>query len=116
MNLVKSLFDGLNHEEKARIFNERKYFISYDLYTLYNLYALICGAIPVVVPDENVSKEEWLANEADRYGIAYGFDDIDRAVATRDRMLRRIERIRTGEDEMLGRFVRKCLEAFASGQ
>ena len=108
--------DGLTHGEKARIFNERKYFISYDLYTLYNLYALICGAIPVVVPDENVSKEEWLADEADRYGIAYGFDDIDWAVATRDRMLRRIERIRAGEDEMLGRFVRKCHEAFASGQ
>jgi hypothetical protein len=104
--------DQLTHEEKAQVFNERKYFISYDLYTLYNLYALICGCLPIVVPDENVSKEEWLADEGDRYGIAYGFDDVDRAMATREKMLERIERIRAGEDAMLRSFVSKCREAF----
>lgn len=105
--------DNLLHDEKAEIFNRTKYFFSYDLYTLYNLYALICGCIPVVIPDPAVSKEEWLADEADRYGIAYGLDDLPWAIATRSKMLRRLEGLRTREDEMLHQFINTCRTAFS---
>jgi hypothetical protein len=106
--------DDLSHAEKARVFNEAEFFYSYDLYTLYNLYALICGCIPVVIPEPGVAKEDWLPEEHDRYGIAYGFEDVDWAISTRPKMLERLAMIRRGEDEMLHEFVRTCRREFSA--
>jgi hypothetical protein len=39
----------------------------------------MCGCVSVVIPDPGVSKFDWLKNELNAFGVAYGFDDIDRA-------------------------------------
>ncbi len=79
--------DGLSHEELAKIFNEFKYFVCYDLYTMYCRYAAMCGCIPVVVPQEGLSKEDWRPEIANRYGIAYGWEDIPWAIESREKLL-----------------------------
>lgn len=74
--------DGLPNKEIARIFNESEYCVSYDLHTFYSQYAALCGCKSIVVPDRNLDKEEWVAEPEFRYGIAYGEDDLERAIAT----------------------------------
>lgn len=106
--------DGMSHEECAAVFNKVKYFYCYDLYTMSASYAAVCGSIPIVVPEPDLSKEAWVPDERDRYGIAYGVDDIPWALATRDNLLARIAQIREEQDVMLRNFVRTCHEAFCS--
>lgn len=83
--------DGMSHCEVARVFNQCRYFVSYDLYSMYSRYAAMCGCIPVVIPRGGLPKEEWRPEIGTRYGIAYGWDDIDWAVRTRDDMLQYLD-------------------------
>lgn len=84
------LIDGKSHEEVANIFKTVKQFISYDTYTAYSLFAVLCGCESVVVPDEGVSEEMWYPNVEDRYGIAYGLNKLKWAADTADLQINRI--------------------------
>lgn len=77
------LIDGKSHQEIASIFKSVTRFISYDPQTLYSHLAVIAGCESVVVPPDGVTKEQWKPNPEDRYGLAYGFDDLEFARATR---------------------------------
>jgi hypothetical protein len=90
--------DALSHREMAEVFNRYKYFVSYDLYTMYSRYAAMCGCIPIVVPDPGMTKEQWRPEVENRYGIAYGWDDIPWAVHTREKLLNYLE-----ESDLLSR-------------
>lgn len=76
------LIDGMSHFEVAEIFKRVKTFVSYDTYTAYSIFAILCGCESVVIPDEGVSEEEWYPNPTDRYGISYGFENITKATVT----------------------------------
>ena len=76
------LIDNKSHAEISEIFKRVKTFVSYDTYTAYSLFAVLCGCESVVVPDDGISIDEWYPNVNDRNGIAYGFDDIERAKQT----------------------------------
>lgn len=76
------LIDGKSHKEVSEIFKSVDTFISYDTYTAYSIFAVLCGCNSIVIPDDGVSKEEWYPNEMDRYGLAYGFDEIESAKLT----------------------------------
>lgn len=102
------LIDGLSHEETAKVFNAVEYCLFYDTYTMYTVYAAMCGCIPVVVPEAGVSKEEWQPNEENRYGIAYGFEDRTYAIETRPLLLERLKKQEKESDESVERFVQKC--------
>lgn len=75
-NAVK--IDGKSNREVAAIFKQSKRFISYDTYTAYSIFAVLCGCESIVVPDEGVDKEEWYSNPKDRYGIAYGKSEVEK--------------------------------------
>lgn len=79
--------DGLNHKNLAMVFNECKEFICYDPYTHYSTYAALCGCTSIVIPEVGVSKEEWKPNVKDTYGIAYGVDDVEYALETKEKFL-----------------------------
>lgn len=81
--------DGLSHQQISKIFKESKRFISYDDYTAYSYFAVLCGCESIVVPRDGVSKEQWYPNPKDRYGIAYGFSNEELALAynSRDKVL-----------------------------
>ena len=76
------LIDDMSHAEVAAIFKRVKTFISYDTYTAYSFFAVLCGCDSVVIPDGGVTKEQWYPNVKDRHGLSYGFDEIDEAKKT----------------------------------
>lgn len=76
------LIDGKSHREVSEIFKSVDTFISYDTYTAYSIFAVLCGCNSVVIPDDDVSKEAWYPLEIDRYGLSYGFNELDNAKKT----------------------------------
>jgi len=76
------LIDNKSHKEVSEIFKKVKTFISYDTLTAYSVFAVLCGCESVVVPDPGVSLEEWYPDPQDRYGISYGFSNLEEAAAT----------------------------------
>ncbi len=85
--------DGKSHSEIAQIFNQARTFICYDDYTAYSIFAVLAGCVSVVVPDHSVSIDEWYSNETDRYGIAYGLNQVqlDWAHQTKEKVFEHIE-------------------------
>lgn len=94
------LIDGMSHDQIAHIFKKVKTFISYDSKTAYSVFAGLCGADSVVIPDEGVSIEEWAPDEREVYGIAYGLPNIEWARSTRKNM---IETINMNNEKNLSR-------------
>ena len=68
--------DQLPHEEVAKVFKHVKHFYCYDTLTAYYHLAAACGCKVVIIPDEGVTKEQWLTPEA-RLGMAYGLPEIN---------------------------------------
>lgn len=106
------IVDGLSHEQMAEVFNRCEYLISYDPYTMYSVFAAICGCVPVIIPEEGVSRDEWFPNPEDRLGLAYGWDEVPHARATRTALLERLAARSADEDEMIARFIEKTQRAF----
>lgn len=83
-DLSKSIqIDGLSHKEIGAIFSRIKTFISYDTRTMYSALAALAGADSVVVPDDGIDEETWQPDPQLRAGIAYGFERLQWAQATR---------------------------------
>jgi hypothetical protein len=76
------LIDDLPHEEIAKIFKRVKQFISYDTKTAYSYFAAVCGCESVVIPDIGVSEDQWIPDIHSRVGLAYGFENISKALDT----------------------------------
>lgn len=104
--------DGLSHDEIAKIFNEKEYFYSYDLYTAYAFFAAMCGCIPVVIPDEHISVKEWFDDEYLRYGIAYGFDDVEYAYQTKHKIYDTLQILEEKAKEDVRKFIQKSQRFF----
>lgn len=67
--------DGLSHEQIATIFRRSRKFISYDDYTAYSIFSVLCGCPSYVVPTSGQNIIDWYPNETDRYGISFGFSE-----------------------------------------
>jgi len=104
--------DGLSHGAMAEVLRRVRTFVCYDLYTMYSLFAALCGCDSVVVPDPAIAKEHWYPNAADRYGIAYGFDDVDWARATRPLLLPHLKAQESAANATVDAFVEKCRAYF----
>jgi hypothetical protein len=73
----------INDDYLVEIFNTKETFVSYDSMCFHLQQAALCGCVPIVIPDEGVSKEEFIKKApVNKYGVAYGFDDIEHAKAT----------------------------------
>lgn len=106
------IIDDLPHRQIAALFNKREYCVSYDTYTAYSGYASLCGCKSVVIPEPGVSRHEWQPVESATYGIAYGFDDIPRAEATRPLMLERLPQLQWDNLKSVSFFRQRCNEFF----
>ena len=84
-----------NHSqtEIIQIFNNNKYFISYGAITFLSVIAALCGCISIVIKVDGLSEQDWLntmpvadylkaSGETMLYGIAYGADEIQKAIDT----------------------------------
>jgi hypothetical protein len=73
----------------------------------------MCGCVSVVIPDGTKTKEEWLnGSRLNKYGIAYGDDDIDRALETLPLMFKEIEQIKLEMVEQVIKFTEHCNKIF----
>jgi len=73
----------LDDDNSRDIFNDCEMFISYDYASMHSIQAALCGCVSVVIPDENVDRDEFISKRPYfKYGIAYGMDDIERAKET----------------------------------
>jgi len=71
-----------------QLFNQHERFISLDHASYHSVQAALCGCISIVIPEEGITKEEWCEKlPLFRYGIAYGMDDIEWAINTRELMV-----------------------------
>lgn len=67
-----------------KVFNECQLLICYDPSSFTNVIAALCGCIPVVIPEDGMTREQWYEKiPFYKNGIAYGFGDILRAIETR---------------------------------
>lgn len=99
------LIDGKSHEEIAKIFKNVKMFISYDEHTAYSTFAVLCGCISVVIPVENISEDMWRGDYKNRYGIAYGYENITKASLTSHLVLEHILEEEKKEKETIKSFL-----------
>ncbi|MEX9871333.1 WavQ [Providencia huaxiensis] len=108
------LIDNLSHKQVSEIFKKSKRFISYDDYTAYSLFAALCGCESIVVPDDNVTKEQWYPLESDRYGIAYGFEEneIETANNTREKVLEHVLNEHNRTNNNVIKFIEETKEYF----
>lgn len=79
--------------ECITIFNNHKYFISYDSLTFLSVISALCGCVSIVIKVNGLSKQDWLnttaaaeylkeTGETMIYGIAYGADELENAINT----------------------------------
>ena len=83
------VYDEIEKEEDETIIknlmNKSEKFICFDSCSFIAVQAALCGCLTIVVPDHGFSKEEWTDNHKFlKYGIAYGYEDIQHAIETKD--------------------------------
>lgn len=106
------IIDRLSHEKIAEAFNKTEYFISYDTKSALSIYAAICGCKSIVVPEDGVTKQEWQPEEKMSYGIAYGFNDLEYAEQTRDKMFEELKQTDLRSELLVRNFIEKCNKHF----
>jgi hypothetical protein len=75
-------------EKAATVFNNVRVIVCYDSESYWAFCAALCGCIVVIVPTPGVSRREfWKNYQKRKYGIAYGWWDLPRAILTRNRIL-----------------------------
>jgi hypothetical protein len=104
-----------NYNLLSEIFNSIKTFYCYDNYTFLAIQAALCGCISVVIPDksQNKSPDQWRGgSDLTRYGIAYGLDEIPRAIETFDLFRQEIDKIKLSVKRDVLTFIEKCDSIF----
>jgi hypothetical protein len=105
------LIDGLSHAQIANIFRRIKTFISYDTRTAYSVFASICGADSIVIPDSGVTIDKWIPIEL-RYGLSYGFENINWARETRHKLIEMIQLETNNKNKNIDSFVHEVNQYF----
>lgn len=113
LNKHKNEAINLDHnpadEHLANVFNKCEYFICYDSMCFHNHQAALCGCIPIIVPDDGVSKEEFINKSSiNKYGIAYGFDDIEYAKNTQHLMKEYLIEMENESKEQIKTLIKDC--------
>jgi hypothetical protein len=97
----------------SNLFNTTERFYCYDNYTFLYVQAAMCGCTSIVIPDPNVSKEKWIeGSRFNKYGIAYGEDDIPRAIETLPLLFQEIKKIKLEMNKNVITFAEHCQNYF----
>jgi len=72
-----------NWKVMGDVLRKVEYFYCYDNACFWVVIAALCGCIPIVIPDSEMSAEEWYSKfPHKRCGVAYGMDNIEHAKST----------------------------------
>lgn len=105
--------DHMSHAEINDIFNRCETFISYDEATMYSQFAAICGCDSIIVPGFFKSPEHWMASHPlAGNGVAYGFEHLEHARATRDKVIEMMDQKEQDSIETVKNFIKLTKERF----
>jgi hypothetical protein len=109
------IVDGLTHIQRASVFNECEYCISYDSASMLSLHAALCGCCLVVIPDEGVDQDSCQPETRYRTGIAYGFSEKSLAWArnTREKLPSLLLELQEESLKSVKDFVSRCDDYFS---
>ena len=108
------IIDTTPSKELANLFNTKKYFYSYDSATFLSLQAAMCGCISIIIPTEDISAQEWHKMSPTRkYGISYGFEEIDYAISTMDKVKPHLESLENITSLMVDDFIERTQKCAA---
>jgi len=97
----------------SNLFNTTEKFYCYDNHTFLFTQAAMCGCISIVIPDPMFSKEQWMyGSRLHKYGVAYGEEDIPRALETLPLLLKEIELVKQDMEEGVIKFINHCNNIF----
>jgi hypothetical protein len=97
----KGTFEYLLH-----IFNEYEYFLTFDDKTFHTVAAAMCGCKSIILNEKDISPEEYRKNNPiQKYGVAYGFEDLDWAEKTIDLVSDNIQKLIDSDNKSIDEFV-----------
>lgn len=87
ISLDETLHNIQNTEQLNELFNRVRYFISFDQATHYSILASLAGCTSIVIPIDGLNKQQWIEQMPTyKYGVAYGFDDVQWAIESRSEL------------------------------
>jgi hypothetical protein len=87
----------------SKIYNTISLFISFDPHTYHSTMAALCGCTSVVIPSKEISNEEFY--NVQKYGVAYGFENIDFAKLTYSKMIENLKEMEKDTFAQCAKFV-----------
>jgi hypothetical protein len=102
----------MSHESISKILKKVKTFISYDTYTAYSIFAVLCGCQSIVIPDPGITEDQWYPNPSDRYWLSYGFENIDYAQKTKHLVYEHISKEQEKSYANVQNFISECYSFF----
>jgi hypothetical protein len=87
----------------SKIYNTISLFISFDPHTYHSTMAALCGCTSVVIPSKEISDTEFY--NVTKYGVAYGFDNIDFAKLTYSKMINDLKQMEQNTFTQCDKFV-----------
>lgn len=113
---IDSVFYSIPNDKKmeflADLFNKKEYFITYTPMTFTSQLAAMCGCKSIIIPKSKYNKEKWMNGIwCSKYGIAYGLDDLPRAIATMNQVIPNIKHyLEVTQPTQLKQFIKDCYE------
>jgi hypothetical protein len=92
----------------VEMFNKHEVFFTYNTQTFISNLAALCGCRSVIIPHPKTSKEKIYKFPQNKYGIAYGFEDIQHSVDTLPLVKKHLESILVDHKKNLKEFVEDC--------
>jgi hypothetical protein len=87
----------------SKIYNTISLFISFDPHTYHSTMAALCGCTSIVIPSKEISSEEFY--NVTKYGVAYGFENIDFAKLTLSKMINDLKQMEQNTFTQSDKFV-----------
>lgn len=92
----------------AEMFNKHEIFFTYNTQTFISVLAAMCGCISVILPHPNTSKEKLLNFPQNKFGISYGFDDINHSIDTLHLVEKNLQDCLSSNRQHLKQFTTDC--------
>ena len=101
-------------KERLKLLVEAKRLVSYDRATFISVEAAAMGCLSIVMPIPNITRQTWLRSVGDafRYGIAYGFEEIDYAMSTMDQVNSHLRSLATKQGDNVQEFLKDAINFF----
>jgi hypothetical protein len=92
----------------ADVFNKHEIFFTYNQQTFISVLAALCGCVSVIIPHSDYGKEKVMKFPQNKFGIAYGFDDIQHSKDTMHLVEPHIKSIQQEHINQTKQFITDC--------